>query len=402
MAAAAATSQNALASRVTGLKNEGAYAVLAAAQALEAEGRDVVHLEIGQPAYPTPDHVVEAGVAALRGGQTKYSAPAGVAALRDAIAAHVNATRGLDGAQAVSGANVVVGPGAKPGIFAAALALVEPGDEVVYPDPGFPSYGAAVDVCAGAHVPVALTADGAGFDMNALEAAMSERTKLIIANSPGNPTGGVMPAADVRRMCELAKKYDAWVISDEIYSRLVYDSAEGACLSPLAVEGMAERTVMVDGFSKTYCMTGWRLGWAVAPAALAERMELLNVHNYGCTATFTQAAGLAALEGPQDSLEEMRAEYERRRDFVVGALNAMEGVHCPEPAGAFYAFPDTSALGMKSADLASLLLQEGGVALLPGTDFGAQGEGKLRLSYVSSMAELEEGLTRMEKVLRGL
>lgn len=339
-----------------------------------------------------------AGRAALEGGQTKYSAPAGTPALKESIAAHVSQTRGV----AVEAVEVVVGPGAKPGILAAMMALVEPGDEVIYPDPGFPSYSATVDLVGGRHRPVPLTADGRGFDMDALDAAISDSTRLVIVNSPGNPTGGVMPAEDVRRLCELAKRHDVWVLTDEIYSRLVYEEGEEVCLSPLSVDGMQERTILVDGFSKTYCMTGWRLGWAIAPPALAARMELFCVHAWGCTASFTQAAGVMALEGPQDSVDKMREEYRRRRDFVVAALNGLPGVSCPTPEGAFYAFPNVEAIGMPSTELASLILQEAGVALLPGTDFGAHGEGRLRLSYVSSMADLEEGVSRIDKFLTSL
>jgi aspartate/methionine/tyrosine aminotransferase len=316
--------------RVSELQNEGAYAVLAAAQALEAQGRDIVHLEIGQPGFPTPAHVVDAGVDAIRGGQTKYSAPDGVPLLREAIARYVTDTRGV----AVASNEVVVGPGAKPGLFFPALALINPGDQVVYPDPGFPTYKAMIQVAGGIGVPVPLRPDGASFDMAALRAAVTPDTRLIVLNSPANPTGGVMPLEDVQEVAALAVKHDAWVLSDEIYSRLVYKDGGGDAPSVFSLPGMKERTVVVDGFSKTYCMTGWRLGWAVMPAALARRVELLMVHSVGCTATFTQAAGLAALEGPQDGVEEMVDEYQRRRDFVVAALNAMPGVTCATPAGA--------------------------------------------------------------------
>lgn len=255
----------------------------------------------------------------------------------------------------VSPDEVVVGPGAKPGLFFPALALVNPGDEVVYPDPGFPTYKAMIQVAGGVAVPVPLRPDGASFDMAAMRAAVTPSTKLIVLNSPANPTGGVMPLEDVEEVAALAIQNDAWVLSDEIYSRLVYkDGGAGEDIpnpnpnpnpSVFALPGMKERTVLVDGFSKTYCMTGWRLGWAVMPAELARKVELLLVHSVGCTATFTQAAGVAALEGPQEGVEDMVEEYQRRRDYVVGALNDIPGVVCPVPAGAFYAFPDVSRFG---------------------------------------------------------
>jgi putative lipoic acid-binding regulatory protein len=245
---------------------------------------------------------------------------------------------------------------------------------------------------------VPLRPDGASFDMAAFRSKVSDRTKLIVLNSPANPTGGVMPRVDVEEVAAIATSADAWVLSDEIYSRLTYDQSEGAT-SVYSLPDMKERTVLVDGLSKTYCMTGWRLGWAVMPEALAARTELLAVHSYGCVATFTQEAGVAALEGPQDQVDEMAAEYKRRRDFVVSALNAIDGVECPKPAGAFYAFPDVSSFGMTSKQIADLLLNDGGVAVLPGTDFGANGEGKIRLSYVGDMDTLKEGCARISKVL---
>ena len=389
--------------RVSELQSEGAYAVLAAAQALEREGRDIVHLEIGQPGFPTPSHVARAGIDAIDAGKTKYSSPDGIPTLKESIARYVSRTRGLDD-DAVSPDEVVVGPGAKPGLFFPALAVISPGDEVMYPDPGFPTYKAMIQVAGGVPVPVPLRADGASFDMDAFRAKMSPKTKLVVLNSPANPTGGVMPAEDVEAVAAAAKENDAWVLSDEIYSRLVYgdgedDTGNATASSVFNIPGMRDRTILVDGFSKTYCMTGWRLGWAVMPAALAKKVELLLVHSVGCTATFTQEAGIAALEGPQDGVLEMVDEYRRRRDFVVGALNEIPGVECPTPAGAFYAFPDVSAFGKSSKEIADLLLAEGGVAVLPGTDFGANGEGKIRLSYVGDMETLREGCARIAATL---
>ena len=386
--------------RVSTLQNEGAYAVLAKATALEREGRDIVHLEIGQPGFSTPEHIVEAGVGAIRGGKTKYAAPDGAPSLREAIATHVSETRDV----AVSPDEVVVGPGAKPGLFFPTLALVDPGDAVVYPDPGFPTYRAMIEVAGGIPVPAPLRTDGASFDMRKLsEIVRSTKPKLIVLNSPANPTGGVMPREDVEAVVRLAEEHGAWILSDEIYSRLVYaagdggkGSDDGKAFSAISAPGARARTVLVDGFSKTYCMTGWRLGWAVMPAPLARKVELLAVHSYGCVAAFTQEAGVAALVGPQDARDAMVAEYRRRRDFVVAALDAIEGVSCPTPEGAFYAFPDVSSFGMTSREIADGLLYDAGVAVLPGTDFGANGEGKIRLSYVGEMATLEEGARRIK------
>ena len=372
--------------------------MLAAATELEREGRDIVHLEIGQPGFPSPEHVVEAGVDAIRGGKTKYSSPDGTPALREAIADYVTRTRDVP----VTPDEVVVGPGAKPGLFFPTLALVQPGDEVIYPDPGFPTYRAMIQVAGAVPVPVPLRPDGASFDMDAFRAAITPATKLIVLNSPANPTGGVMPSDDVEEVARVATENDAWVLTDEIYSRLVYpaeDGTPGSAPSVFSIPGMRDRTVLVDGFSKTYCMTGWRLGWAVMPPALARRVELLVVHSVGCTATFTQEAGLAALVGPQEGVDAMVEEYRRRRDFVVGALNDIPGVSCPVPEGAFYAFPDVSSFGLSSKEVADRLLSEGGVAVLPGTDFGANGEGKIRLSYVGDMETLEEGVRRIAATL---
>lgn len=379
---------------VAGLEQEGAYAVMAAATAVEeATGRRVVHLEIGQPGFATPEHVAKAGCDAIVSGQTKYSSPAGVAELREEIAAWVSRERGV----VVRKEEVVVGPGAKPGLFFTTLALVRgKSDEVVIPDPGFPTYSAMVDVANGTAVPVRLRPDMRSFDMQAFEDAVSDRTRLVVLNSPANPTGGVMPQEDLEAIAALAKKHDFWVISDEIYSQLCYEDTYNSILS---VPGMQERTIVIDGFSKSFCMTGWRLGWAVMPAELAARVELLFVHSLGCTATFTQAAGLAALRGPATGVDTLRKVYRARRDLVVDGLNAIPGVHCSVPDGAFYAFADVRAFGLSSRDIADALLHDGAVAVLAGTDFGEGGEGFIRLSYVSDEEELREGLRRIRDTL---
>ena len=354
--------------RVTSLEPEGAYAVLARAQALEAQGRDIIHLELGQPDFFTPDNVREVGIQAIRDGQTRYVASAGILRFREIIAEFAGRQRGIT----IHPEQVVVSPGTKPGLFFPPLALVSPGDEVIYPDPGFPTYSAVIKVTGGVPVPVTLREENNfSFDMDVFDASISDRTKLIILNSPSNPTGGVVPYADLKHIAEKARQHNAWVLSDEIYARLVYDGQTVPYIS--AFEGMQERTVIVDGFSKTYAMPGWRLGYMIAPVALAERLELLITHSAGCTAAFTQYAGIEALTGPQDIVGQMVAEYQRRRDRVVELVNAIAGVHTRVPSGAFYVFPNIKSFGLSSREIARRLLDEAGVAVLAGTDFGAGG-----------------------------
>lgn len=379
------------------LENEGAYAVMAAAEALEDRtGRDVIHLEIGQPGFPTPATIASAGVAAINAGKTKYSPPAGVPDLRSAISEWTRNYRNLT---YVSAENVVVGPGAKPGLFFTTIALIRGAhDRVLLPDPGFPSYRAMVNVAGGTPVPIPLRPDMRSFDMNAFRAAVDDKTRLVIINSPGNPTGGIVPPEDLEEIAYLAKLHDFWVISDEIYSQLVY---EDSYKSIAELPGMADRTVIVDGFSKSFCMTGWRLGWAIMPTQLARRVELLLVHSVGCTATFIQHAGIAALASTGDGrLDNMREVFRSRRDLVVSALNSIPGVSCNCPQGAFYAWADIRNLGRSSKEVSDFLLHDGFVATLPGTDFGYGGEGYIRLSYVSEENSLREGLSRMDRSLR--
>ncbi len=384
------------ASRIQSLRPEGAYHVLARAQALEAEGRDIVHLEIGEPDFATPSHIARAGMAAIEQGRTRYNPPAGLWALREAIAEDASLRRGLR----VRPTQVVVSPGAKPNLFFPTLALIEPGDEVIYPDPGFPTYAAMVSVAGGVGVPVPLVeSTGFSFDLEVFDRSLSPRTRLIVLNSPSNPTGGVIPRADLEHIAEAALRCDAWVLSDEIYARTTFDGQPAPSIASLP--GMSERTIIVDGFSKTYAMTGWRLGFGIMPEALAERVSLLLTHAIGCTAEFTQIAGLEALRGPQDEAEAMVAEYQRRRDFLVEALNQLPGITCLKPAGAFYAFPNIKSHGLTSEAMAERLL-EGGVAVLPGTAFGSHGEGYLRLVYANSMENLERALERMGEVLHRL
>ncbi len=378
------------ANRTNHLQAEGAYFVLAQAQALEAEGKDIIHLEIGQPDIDTYDPVAQAGIEAIKAGHTRYNPPAGIPELRKLIAEQVGLRLGV----AVVSEQVVISPGAKPNLFFPTLALVEPGDEVLYPDPGFPSYSAMIGVAGGKPVPVPLVERANfSFDLDALEDLISSKTRLLILNSPGNPTGGVMPLSDLEHVADLALRHDFWVVSDEIYSRIHY--LDEGVPSIASLPGMLERTILVDGFSKTYAMTGWRLGYGVMPRELARRVMLLATHAYGCTAHFTQYAGLEALRGPQSDVEAMRLRYQQRRDRLVSGLNKLPGVHCELPQGAFYAFPNIQATGLPSKEAADRILNEVGVALLPGTAFGVGGEGYLRLSYATSLDQINLALERL-------
>jgi aspartate aminotransferase len=382
--------------RIEHLRAEGAYAVLARAQALEARGREIIHLEIGQPDFETYPHVALAGIRAIAAGKTRYNPPSGVPDLRQTIAADAGRRRGV----AFAPEQVIVAPGTKPLILLPMMALLEPGDEVIYPDPGFPSYEAAIGLAGGVPVPVPLVEErGYDLDLDAFDAALSPRTRLVLLNSPSNPTGGIHAPDTLAHVAQAALHHDLWVLSDEIYGRLVYD---GQAPSIVTLPDMAERTLIADGFSKTYAMTGWRLGFGLMPQPLAARMDLLLTHSVGCTATFTQYAGLEAILGPQDAVDAVVAEFRRRRDRIVAGLNAIPGVHCPMPRGAFYAFPNVQALGRSSAELADYLLQEAGVAVLPGTSFGRNGEGYLRLSYANSMDNIEKALERMAEALARL
>lgn len=382
--------------RIAHLKAEGAYAVLARAQALEAQGREIIHLEIGQPDFQTYAHVALAGIRAITTGQTRYNPPAGLGALRRALAKDAGARRGV----CFTPEQVVVAPGAKPLLLLPMLALLEPGDEVLYPDPGFPTYEAAIRLVGATSVPVSLLEEqGFDLDLESFDARLGSRTRMVVLNSPGNPTGGILSQRTLEHVAAAARRHDCWVLSDEIYFRLVYDEEASSIVS---LPGMVERTILVDGFSKTYAMTGWRLGFGVMPQPLAEKMELLLTHSVGCTATFTQFAGLEAIVGSQEEVEAVRAEFRRRRDLIVQGLDAIPGVRCPKPRGAFYAFPNVQAFGRTVEELADYLLEEAGVAVLPGTAFGPCGEGYLRLSYANSSENIQKGLERMARALEAL
>ena len=383
-----------LADRMSRLSGEGAFEVLQRARALEAKGRHVIHLEIGEPDFETPPHVIEAGKKALDDGWTHYGPTPGDPELRAAIAAHIGETRGLKG---LGVENVTVVPGGKPMIFLPILAFVQEGDEVIIPNPGFPTYESMVKFAGGVPVPVPLIEERQfSFDLNVLKDRLSPKTKMLILNSPQNPTGGVIPAEDIRALAGLIRERDIVVLSDEIYSRIYFGDQP---LSIASVDGMQDRTIILDGFSKIYAMTGWRLGYGVMPKWMAEAVNMLMVNSNSCTASFTQRAGLAALTGPQDEAVKMVAEFRKRRDFFIKGLNEIPGVRCQVPDGAFYAFPNIAGTGWKSKALADALLDKAGVAGLSGTAFGAFGEGYLRFSMANSLDNLMESVARIKGFL---
>ncbi len=371
------------------LKTAASFDMLARGKALEAQGRSIIHLGIGEPDFDTPAFIRRAAADALEAGYTHYGPAPGLPEFRKTIAATWRARRGLT----CEAANVVVTPGAKPILFFAMIALLEPGDEVIIPSPAFPNYNSIAEFMGARVVTVPLLpAKNFDVDLDALRARITSRTRILILNSPHNPTGGVIAPETLAAIAELARQHDFTVISDEIYAGMVY---EGDSPSIATLPGMAERTVVVDGFSKTYAMTGWRLGFGIMPEPLAKHMAALMNNSNSCTATFVQKAGEAALTGPQDEVTSMVDEFRARRDLVVEWLNAIPGVCCGRPPGAFYAFPNIAVPGMTSAQLADRLLDEAGVVTLPGTAFGDGGEGYLRLSYANSQEQLREGIRRI-------
>ncbi len=383
------------AQRTSHLKPEGAYQVLAKANQLEATGRKIIHFEIGQPDFETFANVSLAGVRAITEGRTRYTPPSGMPSLQEVIAEDSGRRRGIH----IDPGEVVVGPGAKPALFFPTLALIEPGDEVIYPNPGFPTYEAMIKVAGGVPVAVPLLEEkNFSFDLEVFDKLINARTRLIILNSPSNPTGGVMPLADLEHIAEKALQYDCWVMSDEIYARIAYDGLSVPSIT--AIHGMQARTIIVDGFSKTYAMTGWRLGYGIMPRELADKVGLLLTHSIGSTAQFTQFAGVEAVLGQQAQVDAVVAEYQRRRDVIVAGLNATPGIRCQSPQGAFYVFPNITGTGKSSNELANLLLDKAGVALLPGSSFGEHGEGYLRLSYATSLQNIELGLEKIQSVLK--
>ena len=385
-----------LATRMQRLGTESAFDVLVKARKLEAQGKSIVHMEIGEPDFPTPAHVIAAGKRALDEGWTHYGPAQGLPELREAIAEHISATRGIP----VGPQHVCVTPGGKPIIFFPLMALLEPGDEVLYPNPGFPIYESMINYLEAVPVPLPLVESrGFSIDLDMLRDRLSPRTKLLILNSPQNPTGGVIPEADLRVIAGLVRDRDIMVLSDEIYCQILY--GDRPC-SITQYEGMLEKTIILDGFSKTYAMTGWRMGYGVMPEWLAAAVSRLMVNSNSCTASFTQRAGLEALRGPQDAVRDMVAEFRRRRDAIVAGLNRIPGFRCATPGGAFYAFPNITGTGLKSQELADHLLEDAGVAALSGTAFGSYGEGYLRFSYATSLANIEEALRRVDAAMRQL
>ena len=384
------------AERMGQLSTAASFDMLARARSLEAQGRSIVHLGIGEPDFDTPAFIRRAADAALAAGFTHYGPAGGLPEFRSLIASEWRKRRGIP----CDAANVVVTPGAKPVLFFAMLATLEPGDEVLIPSPAFPTYASVAAFLGARVVPVPLLAErGFDVDLDALRARLTSRGRMLVLNSPHNPTGGVLPLATLQALAEIAKKHDLTVLSDEIYSAMVY---EGESPSIATLPGMAERTVVVDGFSKTYAMTGWRLGFGIMPEPMARHMAALMNNSNSCTATFVQKAGEVALTGPQDDVARMLEEFRARRELVVAGLNAMPGVRCAPPAGTFYAFPRVEGTGISSAALADRLLDEAGVVTLPGTGFGAEGEGYLRISYANSQAQLRDGLSRMAAHLASL
>ncbi len=383
-----------LAQKMSRLGTETAFEVLAKAKKLEAQGKHIVHLEIGEPDFGTPENIRSSAKNAIDKGWTHYGPSAGLMEARSAVAEYIMRSRGVK----ADPEEVVITPGGKPVIFFTILALVDEGDEVIYPNPGFPIYESVVNFMGGKAVPVQIREENDfNFDINELEKLLTPKTKLLIINSPANPTGGVLEPRDIERIAAMLKKYpDVVVLSDEIYSEVLY---EGKHHSIAAIPGMKDRTVILDGFSKTYAMTGWRAGYGIAPKWLAPSLTRLMTNSNSCTATFTQIACIEALNGPQNEVKSMVAEFKKRRDVIVDGLNSIEGFSCRSPKGAFYAFPNTAKTGINSQELSDYLLNEAGVACLSGACFGKFGEGYLRFSYANSVENIKLALERIKKAV---
>ncbi len=378
-----------LARRMARLGTETAFEVLVKAKALEAQGRDIIHLEIGEPDFDTPGNIIEAGCDALRKGFTHYGPSAGMMELREVIAQHVSETRRVN----VTPEEVIVVPGGKPIIFFSILALAEEGDEIIYPNPGFPIYESMINYVGAKAVPIRLREElEFRLDVDELASLINDRTKLLIVNSPQNPTGGVLTQEDIAAIARAVGDRNILVLSDEIYSQLIF---EGEHHSIMSIDGMKERTILLDGFSKTYAMTGWRMGYGVMRADLATHISRLMTNSNSCTASFTQVAGIEALRGSQDAVDDMRAEFKERRDVMVAGLNKIKGFSCRVPHGAFYVFPNITKTGWPSKKLADALLEDTGVAALSGTAFGDFGEGYLRFSVANSIENIEKALDRI-------
>ncbi len=384
------------AERMSRLGTEGAFEVLAKARRLEADGKHIVHLEIGEPDFATPDNIIEAGISALQHGYTHYTPASGIFEAREAVAGFVSRMLKIE----VDPTEVVLVPGSKNVLLFTLLSCIEPGDEVILPDPGYPAYASQVSFIGAVPRTVRLREEsGFRMDLDELASLVTPKTKMLIINTPQNPTGGVLTAEDVKFVCELAHKHDLLVVSDEIYSQLVYGFHH---VSPLSQPGMRERTVLMDGLSKSYAMTGWRLGYAVAPKELAAKLDTLMINSSSCAAAFTQMAAIEALSAPESehAVARLVKVFEHRRNLVVDGLNAIPGMRCARPQGAFYAFPNIEGTGFDEHELAGRLLTEAGVAVLPGTAFGHGGKGFIRLAYTQSEDELKVGLDRIGEFIR--
>lgn len=385
-----------LAARMGRLGTETAFEVLARAKALEAQGKNIIHLEIGEPDFDTPQHIIDAATYALNNHATHYTPSAGLPELRKTIAEYISRTRNI----AVTPDMVVVVPGGKPIIFNGLMALIERADEVIFPSPGFPIYESMVNFVSAHGIPIQLKMENSfAFDIHDLEKAITPETKMIVINSPANPTGGVIKQSDLEKIAQFAIQHDLIVFSDEIYSRIVYDEKFSSIAS---LPGMLERTIILDGFSKTYAMTGWRLGYGVMPVPVAQAVARLITNSTSCVATATQIAGVNALTTSQACVDEMVEAFRQRREVIVRGLNQIPGFKCLMPAGAFYAFPNIQGTGRKSKELADYLLNEAGVATLSGTSFGVYGEGFLRLSYANSIENIQKALDRIDTAVRKL
>ncbi len=382
-----------LAKRMERLGTETAFEVLAKAKKLEAEGKKIIHLEIGEPDFDTPENISNAAIDAIKKGFTHYNPSPGLPELRQTIADYMSKTRGLN----FTPEEVVVMPGGKPVMFYAILAIVEEGDEVIYPNPGFPIYESMINFIGAKAVPIPLKEEkGFAFDIDEFKSLVTNKTKMVILNTPHNPTGGVLTKDDILKIAEVIRNKDIWVLSDEIYSRLIF---EGEHFSIASVEGFKDRTIILDGYSKYYAMTGWRAGFGVMNKEIAPHIAKLVTNSVSCTNTFVQKACIEALTGPQDSVDKMREEFRARREIIVEGLNSIPGFSCIMPHGAFYAFPNITKTGYKSKDLQDHLLYQAGVASLAGTSFGAYGEGYLRFSYANSRENIKEAIKRIKEVL---
>jgi len=382
--------------RIQKLGTEGAFAVLAKAKAMEAQGRSIIHLQIGEPDFDTPENISEAGIKALNDGETHYSPSGGVPLARKTVAEYYRGERGLD----IGPENVIIMPGAKPVIYTALCATINEGDEVIIPNPGYPTYESVVNYLGAKPVFVnLLESKDFRFDVSELKSLVTSRTRMIVINSPENPTGGMLTREDLEAIVDLAEKHDLWILTDEIYSRIVYDTKFESVAS---VPGALKRTIIVDGMSKTYAMTGWRLGYGIMPKKLAEYLFTMAVNNFSGTCTFAQYALVEALTGPQGAVNRMVAEFQRRREVIVNGLNKISGITCLNPVGAFYVFPNITGTGLTSEQFADRMLDEAGVACLSGTCFGSNGQGYVRFSYANSVENIQEALNRIWKTLAGV